>query len=535
MPEGKLKFDGKEVALGAGIVTCGRASDNIIAFPGDSNVSRYHAEIEARDGEYLLIDLGSSNGTTLNGKKVDREMPLRDGDTVLLGGSSKIEVSFDEAAEDQDESSSQAEEGDFSMGGSGMPNIPTGSSAGGSILSDIGGGASAAGTAGGATAAGGGAAGAAPAGSGATLIVAGVVGGLALVCVVAAGAFYLTRGSGCHARAVISKPEAGETITQPVDIEVESQDTECVSQAVFTLDGNEIARSEEQPFTAKLDPKEFPELADGFEHNLQIVLIDEKGEKIPQPESVLVALETRKIKAEPTPEIVQGNTNQQAPGKKGATASLMDIRDMSTRLIRQYPASANYNVSNPQLLQAIQKATTDYIQEGYFQRAAPYRDAINVAYVQEQNLDPGLGFMLAMSRSKFNPAKQGADEGLWHMSSEFVTANGYGGQCGTVNLSDQSQTCAAKASAAYTKALVFNVFDGDIIYSVAAFGKSTADAATWKASLPANRADIWNSIKSAQERDQVVRFLAAGIVTENPQKFGLTKDRPLSELYRVAM
>jgi hypothetical protein len=79
------------------------------------------------------------------------------------------------------------------------------------------------------------------------------------------------------------------------------------------------------------------------------------------------------------------------------------------------------------------------------------------------------------------------------------------------------------------------VFDGDVIYSVAAFGKSTQDAGAWKASLPANRSDLWNSIKGPAEREQLVRFFAAGIVAENPQKFGLKKDRPLSELYRLAM
>jgi hypothetical protein len=366
------------------------------------------------------------------------------------------------------------------------------------------------------------------------VLVAGVVGGLALVCVVAVGAIYLTRGSGCHARAVVTKPEAGDTITQPVNVEIESQDTECVARAVFTIDGNEVASAEEQPFTAKLDPKEFPEFADGFEHSLQIVLIDENGEKIPQPEVVQLAFETRQIvKVEPSPEVPTGNSQNPPAGKKGSTPSLLDIRDMSTKLLKAYPASANYSVANQQFLQAIQKSTADYAKDGYFQRAAQYRDAINVAYVQEQNLDAGLGFMLAMSRSNFNPAKQGTDEGLWHMTNDFVTANGYNGQCITQSLSDQSQSCSAKASAMYMKAMVFGVFEGDVIYSVAAFGKSTADAGTWKAALPVNRSDIWNSIKGQQERDQVVRFLAAAIVAENPQKFGLTKDRPLSELYRV--
>jgi len=74
-----------------------------------------------------------------------------------------------------------------------------------------------------------------------------------------------------------------------------------------------------------------------------------------------------------------------------------------------------------------------------------------------------------------------------------------------------------------------------MLYSVAAFGKTPQEAAAWKASLPQNRSDIWNVIKSAPEREQLVRFLAAGIVAENPQRFGLTKDQPLSVLYKVTM
>jgi lysyl-tRNA synthetase class 2 len=70
MPDIKLQFDGKEFVLGDGITTIGRTTDNAVSFPGDSNVSRYHAEIELRGAEYCLIDLNSSNGTSVNGQKV---------------------------------------------------------------------------------------------------------------------------------------------------------------------------------------------------------------------------------------------------------------------------------------------------------------------------------------------------------------------------------------------------------------------------------------------------------------------------------
>jgi hypothetical protein len=81
------------------------------------------------------------------------------------------------------------------------------------------------------------------------------------------------------------------------------------------------------------------------------------------------------------------------------------------------------------------------------------------------------------------------------------------------------------------KALVFSVFDGDVIYAAAAFGKSPADATAWKAMLPAKRENVWTSIKTAPEREQLVRFFAAGIVAENPDKFGLKRDLPISGLY----
>ncbi len=214
---------------------------------------------------------------------------------------------------------------------------------------------------------------------------------------------------------------------------------------------------------------------------------------------------------------------------------MIDVQEMSNRLVKQFSGNYRYNVSNKQFLEEVRKTAAEYAQEGYFERAAVYRDAINVAYVREQNLDAPLGYMLAMSRSKFNPQKQGSDEGLWRMSTDFVTSQSYNGLCGSETLSDPSQNCAAKASALYMKALVFGVFDGDVIYSAAAFGKSTQDAGVWKATLPANRTDVWNSIKTVPERAQIVRFFAAGIVAENPQKFGLKRDRPISELYRQAM
>ena len=50
----------------------------------DLNVSRKHAEVRDEDGDLVLVDLGSTNGTLLNGRPVDRQR-LQDGDTITLG------------------------------------------------------------------------------------------------------------------------------------------------------------------------------------------------------------------------------------------------------------------------------------------------------------------------------------------------------------------------------------------------------------------------------------------------------------------
>jgi ABC-type multidrug transport system ATPase subunit/pSer/pThr/pTyr-binding forkhead associated (FHA) protein/ABC-type transport system involved in multi-copper enzyme maturation permease subunit len=48
-------------------------------------VSRRHAEIQRRDGQYTLVDLGSFNGTLLNDQRIANPTPLYDGDRIQLG------------------------------------------------------------------------------------------------------------------------------------------------------------------------------------------------------------------------------------------------------------------------------------------------------------------------------------------------------------------------------------------------------------------------------------------------------------------
>ncbi|MFQ5655239.1 MAG: FHA domain-containing protein, partial [Planctomycetota bacterium] len=67
-------------------LTIGRADENQVVLPGDAfpHVSALHARIEMRDGELMIEDLDSKNGTLVNGKPVEQR-PLSKGDVVQLG------------------------------------------------------------------------------------------------------------------------------------------------------------------------------------------------------------------------------------------------------------------------------------------------------------------------------------------------------------------------------------------------------------------------------------------------------------------
>lgn len=66
-------------------VTIGRAIDNQVVLP-DPFVSGRHARIERKEGELWLEDLGSTNGTFVNGKKVKGKVRLKPKDSVAIGG-----------------------------------------------------------------------------------------------------------------------------------------------------------------------------------------------------------------------------------------------------------------------------------------------------------------------------------------------------------------------------------------------------------------------------------------------------------------
>jgi signal transduction histidine kinase len=78
--------EGKQFELTAPTISVGRHSSNAVALH-DTQVSRRHMELRAQPGGgYQVFDLGSGNGTLLNGQRV-HEATLRSGDTISIGQS----------------------------------------------------------------------------------------------------------------------------------------------------------------------------------------------------------------------------------------------------------------------------------------------------------------------------------------------------------------------------------------------------------------------------------------------------------------
>lgn len=86
MPKLVVYQDGltTEVELESEPITCGRADTNRIVVT-DTHASRDHCRFEPDSGEWFVADLESSNGTTIDGRRITREK-LRNGSVVKIGG-----------------------------------------------------------------------------------------------------------------------------------------------------------------------------------------------------------------------------------------------------------------------------------------------------------------------------------------------------------------------------------------------------------------------------------------------------------------
>jgi len=73
----RLSFNGSEVSVG-------RLDDNDVVLP-KNNVSKHHARLVLKDERFLLEDMGSTNGTYVNGRKIASPIVVAGGDKIYIG------------------------------------------------------------------------------------------------------------------------------------------------------------------------------------------------------------------------------------------------------------------------------------------------------------------------------------------------------------------------------------------------------------------------------------------------------------------
>jgi hypothetical protein len=77
--------EGSDIVLNSSPLTVGRGEQNDIELEGDEFASAQHARFEPRQDGVWIADMGSTNGTYVNGAQLERPRKLARGDIVRVG------------------------------------------------------------------------------------------------------------------------------------------------------------------------------------------------------------------------------------------------------------------------------------------------------------------------------------------------------------------------------------------------------------------------------------------------------------------
>src|ERR671910_778658 len=65
-------------------ITIGRVQGNDVVLP-KGNISKRHSRIVLKDGKFIIVDLKSTNGTYVNGRKITSPLVIKDSDKIYIG------------------------------------------------------------------------------------------------------------------------------------------------------------------------------------------------------------------------------------------------------------------------------------------------------------------------------------------------------------------------------------------------------------------------------------------------------------------
>jgi pSer/pThr/pTyr-binding forkhead associated (FHA) protein/soluble lytic murein transglycosylase-like protein len=497
-----------------GEVSIGRARDNLICIE-ETTVSQYHAVIERRGADFWLIDLDSTNGTTLNSLPLTGEARLRHRDTISISDVAVIGFYLMDEEPAPESQPLHAPESSRSPADDAADSLAAPQEAG-------------------------------PSPSSPALLFAAAIAGVLLAGAAAFLAISLSAGAGDSVR--ILSPETGSTIRGAQTIRIAAEEPEKIDEVIYLLDGIEFASADFPPFEVTLDPaqleKKVRNLSSG-RHVLTLTVQDKAGKQEPQPDTILLAFEMNEAPVEEAKKPA-GETSGEAgrlPVSESTRSGSPDVAAFSRNLAATISGKSFYNFDG-EFADEISRRTASY-RLNIIDEASRYRRQIGSAF-SSKGLPAALGFVMAVSESRFRAdgaaSAAGKDFriGFWQVPGQVALEQGYiTADEPAASLNDPKR--AAEVAAAYINDLI-NAFGGTdhFMYAVACYGLPLNQAARVRARLEevdpeaTERKDFWKMVRRGvvprEGAERVARFFAAGIVSENPQAFGLN-NRALSSLY----
>lgn len=400
----------------------GRATDNAICV-NDPSVARYHAMVEQRGNDFWLSDLGSANGTHINGRQVHIESQLKNGDVISLGATTKIRV-----LSNQSEAVKPAPAPPPVSAAAPVPEAP-----------------------------------APPVHAALVAPSPPPSAGISAVHLLAAGFSVLVVIGAVAAFLIMRKGSGNDDLRQ-----VSGYTTPLATATPVTVSSKETVVKETPPLSS--------------------------------------------------------NTK---------TVSLAgDGTEQLTRLLATSITGKSTYVFNPQMTAKIAARTRDY-QVDVSKEAMAYRLEIERAFSNAKGMKPLMGYVMAMSQSKFGRSNAGG-VGIWQVPPGIAKDYLQPGE----DLSSLAQPKrSAEVAAAYLNEILTKFESQDFIYAIACYGLPASSVGEMRQKIqaidPTERRDFWKMVEKGvippEGAERVIRFFAAGIVGENPAVFGLSA-KPFSEL-----
>jgi hypothetical protein len=251
-------------------------------------------------------------------------------------------------------------------------------------------------------------------------------------------------------------------------------------------------------------------------------------------------VQTAAANQSPSPQQSAEATPVETPSAEDLSIAIdaAQVRSMSLQLASQISQKSGYEFG-PEFVQMIRERTLEFTSERSLIAARQYRHLINKSF-RDEGLNPLIGYVLAMSRSKFDPVAVRKGLGLWQFPMSVARSQGYLSKDENADKLTVPET-SAPIVASYTRQLLSTFEADDFMYAIACFGMDLQEAGRLQARLVTatpdgkSRRDIMKMVHAGVlSRDQVetiVQFFAAGIVGENPHQFGLSNPEPFSSLY----